>query len=94
MPFGNGVRLMLPGNTLHRIAISICSAKSVEVTIEPAIADFQHEWSAAQTLSDRTRALLRGYTGVLLAFGWTVGRAFLDNMSSLTWRDAFPMPGM
>lgn len=36
---------MIPGKLLHRVACRICSHKSVARVVEPAIADFQNEYS-------------------------------------------------
>ena len=37
---------MMPGRTLHRLAAHICSAKTLERVVEPAIADLQKEFAA------------------------------------------------
>ena len=39
-------RLMIPGRMLHRLAARICSAKTLERVVEPAIADLQKEYAA------------------------------------------------
>ena len=39
---------MMPGRTLHRLATHICSAKTLERIVEPAIADLQKEFAAAR----------------------------------------------
>ena len=38
---------MIPGRALHRLASRICSAKSLERVVEPAIADLQKEYADA-----------------------------------------------
>ena len=57
---------MMPGTTLHRLAVYICSAKTLERVVEPAIADLQKEYADATLRStlERARILLFGYAGV------------------------------
>ncbi len=57
---------MMPGTTLHRLAAYICSAKTLERVVEPAIADLQKEYADAGLRSrlERARILLFGYAGV------------------------------
>ncbi len=52
---------MIPGRALHRLASLICSTKSLERVVEPAIADLQREQGAA--------ALLGSYLAVLKVLG-------------------------
>ena len=47
---------MMPGTTLHRLAAYICSAKTLERVVEPAIADLQKEYDDAQACSPLRRA--------------------------------------
>jgi len=58
---------MIPGRTLHRLAGRICTTKTLERVVEPAIADLQKEYAgitaAARVL--RARTLLRGYVSLL-----------------------------
>jgi lipopolysaccharide export system permease LptF/LptG-like protein len=56
---------MIPGRTLHRLAVLICSANTVERVVEPAIADLQKEYAGADRASSRVRALLTGYIAIL-----------------------------
>ncbi len=59
---------MIPGRTFHRLASSICSAKSLERVVEPAIADLQNEYATAvadRALLKRAKVLLTGYTALL-----------------------------
>ena len=58
---------MIPGRTLHRLAAHICSAKTLEQVVEPAIADFQREYVSAGRSSALRRAwvLFDGYFAVL-----------------------------
>ena len=39
-------RPMIPGRALHRLAARLCSAKTLERVVEPAIADLQKEYAA------------------------------------------------
>jgi hypothetical protein len=57
---------MIPGTTLHRLAAYICSAKTLERVVEPAIADLQKEYADARLRSTLQRAwvLLFSYTAV------------------------------
>ena len=55
---------MLPGRTLHRLATHICSAKTLERVVEPAIADLQKEYVADRT-TRRVWILLAGYAAIL-----------------------------
>ncbi len=58
---------MIPGRTLHRLAAHICSAKALEQIVEPAIADLQKEFAAADAGSSLGRAwlLFVGYLAIL-----------------------------
>jgi hypothetical protein len=59
---------MIPGRTLHRLAARICSPKSLERIVEPAIADLQSEYAHAVASGAhvrRAKALLSGYAAVL-----------------------------
>ena len=58
---------MIPCRTLHRVAALICSARSLERIVEPAIADLQKEYAAADArhASRRVWVLLTGYFAIL-----------------------------
>lgn len=56
---------MMPGRTLHRLATHLCSAKTLEHVVQPAIADLQTEYSRARSASRRVWALLTGYFAVV-----------------------------
>src|SRR5688572_29540065 len=56
---------MMPGRTLHRLATHICSAKTLERVVEPAIADLQKEFAGAERMSRRAWVLLNGYFAIL-----------------------------
>ncbi len=57
---------MIPGRALHRLALRICSAKSLERIVEPAIADLQKEYASAGANETTRRAwtLCAGYAAV------------------------------
>src|SRR6185295_13039180 len=58
---------MVPGRSLHRLASLICSTKSLERVVEPAIADLQKEYDghAASHFLRRVWVLFRGYSAIL-----------------------------
>lgn len=58
---------MIPGRALHRFAARICSERSLERVVEPAIADLQNEYAAVIVGHPLLRAwtLLRGYSSLL-----------------------------
>ena len=59
-------RIMIPGRALHRVAAALCSAKTLERAVEPAIADLQREYGivAGNTVS-RLWVLITGYGAIL-----------------------------
>ena len=57
--------MMTPGRTLHRLAMLLCSTKTIDRIIEPAIADLQKEYNAADRVSQRACVLLAGYIAIL-----------------------------
>lgn len=65
---------MIPGRTLHRLAARVCSERSFERVVEPAIADFQNEYAEIDAHSQAKRALvlIRGYAGVLEGIAMTL----------------------
>lgn len=56
---------MIPGRTLHRLAAQLCSAKTLERVVEPAIADLQKEYAGVGRASRRVWVLLAGYAAIL-----------------------------
>ena len=57
---------MMPGTTLHRLAAHLCSAKTLERVVEPAIADLQKEYAASSGRAwQRGWILLSGYSAIL-----------------------------
>ena len=59
--------MMIPGRTLHRLAARLCTAKTLGQIIEPAIADLQKEYAAAELAPalQRVRILTVGYLAIL-----------------------------
>ena len=62
-------RMMIPGRALHRLAARICSEKTLERVVEPAIADLQKEYRGADASSVWRRAwiVIAGYSAILKA---------------------------
>jgi hypothetical protein len=58
---------MIPGRMLHRLAAHICSAKTLEFSVEPAIADLQCELFSVDQRSvfRRVTVLAGGYAAIL-----------------------------
>jgi hypothetical protein len=58
---------MMPGRTLHRLAARICSAKTFERGVEPAIADLQNEFFAVdqRNVFRCVTVLVGGYVAIL-----------------------------
>jgi hypothetical protein len=58
---------MIPGRLVHRLASHLCEAKALDRVIEPAIADLQHEYSAAvgRTSTERVWILFKGHVALL-----------------------------
>src|SRR5687767_7983268 len=58
---------MIPGRLLHRLAVRICSTKTLEQIVEPAIADLHKEYhsAAAAHFLRRGRILIAGYCAIL-----------------------------
>ena len=87
------LREMMPGRLLHRIAIALCSRAFCQRVVEPLLADLQHEWSQATGLH-RLEALASGYAAFWRAFGSHALRAWVHEIVCMSWRDAFPFPGV
>lgn len=58
---------MMPGRLLHRLAARLCSAKTLEHVVEPAVADLQKEYALSSVMSAFRRVLILvvGYLAVL-----------------------------
>ena len=85
---------MMPGRMLHRLAARVCSAKTLERVVEPAIADLQKEYQAADASGMWRRAwiLIAGYGAILRVIaicGLSVSLAAADErrslIATLTW---------
>lgn len=57
---------MIPGRALHRLALCLCSPKTLERVVEPAIADLQKEYAETEPTEQirRARALIAGYVAI------------------------------
>ena len=85
---------MIPGSTLHRLAKLLCSEDFRHRVVEAQLADFQHEWANASGIGQRVTILARGYGAFWWALGSSVGNAWRREILALSWRDAFPFPGV
>ena len=85
---------MIPGRTLHRLAKLLCSEDFRHRVVEAQLADFQHEWANASGVGQRVIILARGYGAFWWALGSSVGNAWRREILALSWRDAFPFPGV
>jgi lipopolysaccharide export LptBFGC system permease protein LptF len=71
---------MIPGLLLHRLAVRICSVKSLERIIEPTIADLQREFADGGTSRWRSiRRLSANYLAVL----WVIGICTLGGSEAM-----------
>ncbi|HEY9461681.1 MAG TPA: LptF/LptG family permease [Vicinamibacterales bacterium] len=59
-----------PGLRLHALAARVCSEKTMERLIDPAIADLQAEYAAATDMTGRWLALLAGYVAFAKVALW------------------------
>ena len=59
--------MMMPGHILHWLAACVCSARTLERVVEPAIADLQHEYQDADAsrMWRRGWILIAGYSAIL-----------------------------
>jgi hypothetical protein len=85
---------MIPGRTLHRLAVMFCSPAFAQRVIEPLLADLQHEWLRTQRFRERLSILASGYSAFWCTFVLHAARAWRDEILGMTWRDAFPFPGV
>lgn len=85
---------MIPGRALHRLAAALCSPAFCARVVEPLLADFQYEWSNASGHVRRTLTLVGGYAAFWRTFGAHAFRAWGHEIRHMTWRDAFPYPGV
>jgi hypothetical protein len=85
---------MIPGRALHRLAVGLCSRAFCERVVEPLLADFQHEWLSAPRRWHRLLTLVSGYAAFWRTFGLHALRAWGLEIRQITWRDAFPYPGV
>lgn len=85
---------MIPGRALHRVAVALCSPAFCQRVVEPLLADLQHEWWAAEGFLRCARILVSGYGAFWRTFAFHALRAWRDEILGMTWRDAFPHPGI
>jgi hypothetical protein len=85
---------MIPGRTLHRVSAALCSPAFCERVIDPLLADFQHEWLHTKTFSRRVLILASGYGAFWCTFVIHATRAWWNEILGMSWRDAFPFPGV
>ena len=60
---------MIPGRALHRLAAALCSAKTLERIVEPAIADLQKEYAGEASRMRRVWILVAGYAAITKVMG-------------------------
>jgi hypothetical protein len=85
---------MIPGRTLHRLANALCAPAFCERVIDPLLADFQHEWLHTEGFSRRVLTLASGYGAFWCTFAIHAARAWRNEIVGMSWRDAFPFPGV
>jgi hypothetical protein len=85
---------MIPGRALHRLANALCAPAFVERVIDPLLADFQHEWLHTEGFSRRVLTLANGYGAFWCTFAIHAARAWRSEILRMSWRDAFPFPGL
>jgi len=61
--------MKLPGRALHRLAARLCSERTLERVVEPAIADLQKECAIAKNRMHRVRVLVAGYAAIVKVVG-------------------------
>ena len=69
---------MIPGRMLHRLAARLCSARTLERSVEPAIADLQQEFAGAGGVAGRVWILLTGYFAILKVIAICVGSVSVE----------------
>ena len=69
---------MIPGRALHRLSARVCSAKTLERSVEPAIADLQQEYAGAGGVAGRVWILLTGYFAILKVIAICVGSVSVE----------------
>lgn len=71
----------MPGRHLHHLACVLCNVSLRENVVEPAIADFQHQYAASAGTVARTHALVVGYITVWQTLAWCLIRDALSKDS-------------
>ena len=85
---------MIPGRTLDRLARCLCSHDFHNRVVQAQLADLQSEWLGASGVVERVTILARGYGAFWCALGSWALSGFQREILDLTWRDAFPFPGV
>jgi hypothetical protein len=85
---------MIPGRALHRLAHALCSPAFCERVLDPLLADFQHEWLHTKGFLRRVLRLASGYGAFWCTFVIHAARAWWSEILGMSWRDAFPFPGV
>jgi hypothetical protein len=85
---------MIPGWFLRRLAKRACSQDFHHRVVEAQLADFQHEWASTSGAGQRVMILARGYGAFWCALGSSVLSGLRREILAVTWRDAFPFPGV
>jgi hypothetical protein len=90
----NGWCAVIPGRLLHRLARVLCAADFHHRVVEAQLADFQDEWASANGTAHRGAILTRGYGAFWCLLASWAATAFRREIGALSWRDAFPFPGV
>lgn len=85
---------MIPGRLLDRVAKFLCSDDFHHRVVEAQLADLQHEWASADGAAHCAAILMRGYGACCCAVGSSLLTGLRREIRELTWRDAFPFPGV
>jgi len=84
---------MIPGRFLYRLARWFCSDEFRSRVVEAQLADWQHEWTTKGAVA-KGIVLARGYGAFWRGLGSGALHVLRSEILDLTWRDAFPLPGV
>jgi hypothetical protein len=85
---------MIPGRALHRLTRICCSPAFCVRVMEPLLADLQHERLSVNGYLRPPLTLVSGYAAFWSMFGSHGLRTWGGEIRQMTWRDAFPYPGV
>jgi len=85
---------MIPGRLLHQFARWCCSDEFRSRVVEAQLADWRHEWAMTGGAVAKGIVLGRGYGAFWRALGSGALHGLRGEIRDLTWRDAFPFPGV